>query len=282
MFGALGRFFRKLGYLLTGRLDKLSDELEADPIVIKATAGKIVKKQKEEIDEFLDAVGGKEHIRLTKMDELGKLTNAIVALERQVAGGEAMARQYVAQLKKKGMKTAEIEQDAKYMEIVGGINDATTTLAAKQKHLIEVEGDIKRLGEEIKKHEKTLVRLKENISKIKEKAADTAAAIIAAGLEERLNKVIAGISTDTTGQELERWDEMRNKALSRARLSSVAAGTEVNQLQEEFIKYASQTAMDKDFRKRIGLDDEEEEKPAEVTTAEEGPVEKSSGTFPKS
>ena len=57
MFRAIGRYFRALGYLLTGRVDQVRRAVSTDPAVVQATFDNIIQEKKKRIGQYKDAVG---------------------------------------------------------------------------------------------------------------------------------------------------------------------------------------------------------------------------------
>ena len=57
MFKAIGKYFRALGYLLTGRINKMSETLRQDPNVMAASYDKIIDDKKASINQYKDAIG---------------------------------------------------------------------------------------------------------------------------------------------------------------------------------------------------------------------------------
>ena len=56
MFRAIGRYFRALGYLLTGRIDRARQALMTNPDVMRATYDQVIRDKTGRIHQYKDAV----------------------------------------------------------------------------------------------------------------------------------------------------------------------------------------------------------------------------------
>ena len=57
MFRAIGRYFRALGYLITGRVDRARQTVSMNPDVVRATYDRVIDEKKKRIHHYKDAVG---------------------------------------------------------------------------------------------------------------------------------------------------------------------------------------------------------------------------------
>ena len=55
MFRAIGRYFRALGYLLTGRVDQARRAVSTNPAVVQATFDNIIQEKKKRLSQYKDA-----------------------------------------------------------------------------------------------------------------------------------------------------------------------------------------------------------------------------------
>ena len=58
MFGALVRWFKALGYLLTGQMDSARRVIDANPHVVRAKYDQIVREKISQIQIYKQAVAG--------------------------------------------------------------------------------------------------------------------------------------------------------------------------------------------------------------------------------
>ena len=76
MFGAIGRFFRAIGYFFTGKVDDATKELSQSPHVVQATYAKIIEEKKGRIQQYKEAVAGLIAQEEKKLDTVKRLTGS--------------------------------------------------------------------------------------------------------------------------------------------------------------------------------------------------------------
>jgi hypothetical protein len=80
--------------------------------------------------------------------------------------------------------------------------------------------------------------------------------MITAKEEKELADMITGISMDRSSQELQEMRDLRARAKGVARVSRETAGMDVKRAEEEFLEYATASAVDNEFDALIGLTQE--------------------------
>ena len=253
MLGAVGRYFRALGYLMTGRVDAARKTLNQNPYVIQATFDRIIDEKKVRIGQYKDAVARIISQQEQKMSTAKLLTSEITQLERMKEGAAAKAKLLVQQWQNQGKGMEEIKHNEEYLKCLAAFNDFTSTLKEKQARIAELEGDIAGYGTQIGQHKVQLQTLLRELEKVKGEASATVADVITAKEEQEIGNILAGISTDRTGKELEELRQMRSDAKSKARVSRELAGTDTKMQEQEFLDYASKSAASDEFDKLIGL-----------------------------
>ena len=129
MFGAIGRWFKALGYLLTGRIDSARRVIDTNPHVIRAKYDEIVKEKISQIHIYKQAVAKLIAQQENKMAKVKNLTGEIEKLERLKAGALAKAKERVGEMS--GKPKAEVQADEEYMKCLGAYNNFSSTLAEK-------------------------------------------------------------------------------------------------------------------------------------------------------
>ncbi len=258
MIGAIGRYLRAFGYLITGRIDAARKELSTNPYVIQATYDKIVTEKKARIGQYQDAVAALIAQQEKKVDRVRQLTDDVKRLEQLKEGAAAKARQLVEKLKASGQSMEAIRANAEYVKCLGAFNDFSSTLAEKSQHIVELEGDVKTIGETIGSHKVQLQQLLREVDKIKEEASQTVADVITAKEEKAIADMISGISQDSTNKELADMRDLRQKVKAGARISRELAGTDTKRQEAEFLEYARQTTANTEFERLIGIAGEAE------------------------
>ena len=164
-----------------------------------------------------------------------------------------MAQNRMKELQKKGMTKEQIEADATYQKCLAGYQDFASSITQFESECKTLEGEIETAQKEIDGHKLRLEQLKRSIEEVKKEKDATVADMISAKEEDGINKVLAGISTDKTGEMLERLRDNRQKAKARARTTRELAQTDVAQSIAEFEKFAAKSVAKTDFNKLIGL-----------------------------
>jgi len=264
MFKAIGRFFRAIGYLLTGKVDKQTDKLQRDPTVIKAQFARIVQEKKASIQEYMSAVAQLVAQEEKKTQMVKRLSEELKRLRNLQAGAGGKAKERAVELKTKGVPVEQIKSDAAILQAKAAFADFGSTIEEKEARIAELEGDIAGYTDRIKNHKVQLQSLQRDIDKIKDEAADTVADMITATEEKQLNDVLAGISEDGTGAELEKMRELRNQAKAEAKVASELAGTDSKRLEAEYEAFAAANVANEEFDDLLGLDESDDEKLARM------------------
>jgi chromosome segregation ATPase len=253
MFGALARWIKAVGYLMTGQLDSARKALDTNPHVIRAKFDEIIKDKTAQIHQYKQAVAGLIAQQENKVAKVKTLTDEIKRLEDLKAGALAKAKQSVNALQAAGKSKEEIQQNEDYMKCLGAYNDFSSTLAEKQARIDELEGDISSYGSRIADHKVQLQQLIRDIEKVKSEAADTIADVITAKQERDIADAFSGIAEDGTAKELQKMRELRQEIKAEARISTELAGTDTKVQEAEFLEYARKSVANNEFDALVGL-----------------------------
>jgi SMC interacting uncharacterized protein involved in chromosome segregation len=266
MFGALGRWWKTVWYLMSGRIDSARAELDKDPHVVRAKYEDIVRDKKDRIHQYKDAVAALMAQQETKISKVENLSKEVNQLESLKAGAAAKAKSLAAKLKAQGLGPDAIKQSDEYRQCLTAYNDFSSTLNEKNNRIAELEGDIGEYGKTIGSHKIQLQSLQREIEKLKAETADAVADIISSRESEQLADMLAGISQDTKSKELEDLRALRQQVKSEAKISGELAGTDTKVQEAEFLKFAEESESNDEFDALIGL-------AAEVETPAEQPRE---------
>lgn len=253
MFRAIGRWFRALGYLLTGQIDSARRVLDANPQVIRAKYDDIVREKTRSIHTYKQALSTLIAQKEMKVSKIQTLTEEVERLERLRSGALAKAKQSVERMQAAGKTMDEIKGDEDYMKCLTAYNDFSSTLTEKQARITELETDIEDYGKRVSEHKVQLQDLLREVDKLKAEAADAVADIITANEEREIAETIAGIAKDGTAQELQRLRELRQEVRAEARVTKELAGTSTKAQEAEFLEYARKTTASSEFDALIGL-----------------------------
>ena len=266
MIGAIVRWFKAVGYLLTGRIDSARRVIDSNPHVIRAKYDTIVREKISQIHIYKQAVAGLIAQQENKMARVKALTEDVGQLERLKAGALAKAKQMVEALTKTGKTKEEIQATEDYQKCLAAYNDFSSTLAEKQDHITELEKDIAGYAKSIGEHKVQLQQLLRDVEKIKSEASDAVADVITSKQERDLADMVAGIAKDGSAEELQRLRQLRQEIKAEARISKELAGTDTKAQEAEFLDYARRTSASTEFDSLIGLAEKTEAKSAAAKT----------------
>ena len=268
MFKAITRWFKAVGYLLTGQIDSARRVIDTNPHVIKAKYDDIVRDKISRIHQYKQAVAGLIAQEEKKLAKVKSLSEEVSNLERLKAGALVKAKQTVEKLKQAGQSQETIHSNEDYKRCLAAYNDFSSTLAEKQERISELEGDIGEYRKNISDHKVQLQQLLREVEKVKSEAADTVADVITAKQEKELSETLAGIAQDGTAEELQNLRDMRQEIKAEARVTKELAGTDTRSQESEFLEYARKNESTSEFDALIGLADEVESKQTTSATKE--------------
>ena len=244
---AIGRLFKSIWYMLTGRAHELSDKIMENPEAVRGAYEDIIKDKKENIQRYKGAVGQLMALLKQKQVSVQELTQEITRLEDLKKGALAKAKQVANDLQSQGVSPEEIKTDVDYTKCVAAYNDFSSTLTEKEARIGELEEDIQRAQQDIDGHKVQLETLTRDLKKIQEEQSEAVADLISARENEEIADMLSGISKDGTNQELVRMREVRQKAKSRAEISQELAGTDANSQENEFLEAARSSETSDEF-----------------------------------
>ena len=250
MFKAIGRYFRALGYLLTGRVSKATETLNSNPAVISANYDRIIEEKRKRLNQYKDAVSAMIAQEESKKEKLRTVTDDITKLEKLKSGAAAKAKSLVE--KYAGDPTA-VKNDPEYLKCQAAFKDFSSTLAEKQKRATELDEDLKALVSNVTGHKNQITSLMRELDKLKEEKHDAVADVLSATEEKQIADMVTGISNDRTSEELRELREVRHKASASADISRELAGLDSKRAENEFLEYAQENASTDEFDQLIGL-----------------------------
>ena len=269
MFGAIGKFFRAIGYLFTGKVDSARKDLSRNPHVIQATYDRVIQEKKGRINQYKDAVARMIAQEEDKKARIKGLSDEIVRLEQLKEGAAAKAKTVVNQLKAGGMGMEQIKGNDEYMKCLAAFNDFTSTLKEKESHVHDLETETKDISGTIANHKVQLQSLLREIDKIKSEANETVADVITSREEEEINSMLVGIGEDRTSKELEDMRSIRQESKAKATISRELAGTDTKVMENEFMDYARKGVATDEFDRLIGLAEETDQPEAAAAERQE-------------
>jgi phage shock protein A len=253
MFRAIGRWFRSVGYFLSGNVDASRRSLDANPHVVAARYDDVVRDKTSRFHQYKQAVAALIAQQESKLQTAKTLAEETRKLETLRAGALAKAKKKVEELKAQGVAQDQIRNNDDYMKCLSAYNDFTSTLTEKMQRLDELEADATEYGERINEHKLQMQGLKREIEEIREESKEAVADVISAKEEKEISDALAGLSQDGSDQDLQELRKLRNEMKAEARISKELAGGNSAALEEEFLAYARQAEHSNEFDALIGL-----------------------------
>ena len=235
---AIGKYFRALGYLFTGRIDQARRTIQTNPHVVRATFDRVITEKKERIHQYKDAVSRLIANQEKKSYRLKQLSEEVNRLEQLKEGAAAKARITVNELKGQGKDLAAIKQNEDYQQCMAAYNDFSGKITGHTEQIADLESEINELSGTIGGHKVQLQQLLREIDKLKDESSATVADMITAKEEAEIADMISGISEDRTSQELAELRDLRAESKAKARISREVAGTDTKVQENEFLAYA--------------------------------------------
>ena len=266
MFRAIGRWFRAVGFFLSGNVDASRRSLDANPHVMAARYDEVVRDKTKRFHQYKQAVAALIAQQESKIQTAKTLTEELRKLETLKAGALAKAKKMVEELKGQGTPQAEIRNNNDYMKCLSAYNDFTSTLTEKNMRVEELEKDIATYGERIEEHKRQMHELKREIEAIKEEAQDAVADVISAREEKEIADALTGLSQEGSDADLQALRKLRNEVKAEARVSKELAGVDSKALEAEFLAYARQTENSDEFDALIGLAENSEQSKSTADT----------------
>jgi len=275
MFGALVRWFKAVGYLLTGQIDSARRVIDTNPHVVRAKYDQIVRDKVSQIHIYKQAVASLIAQQENKIAIVQRLTEDVQQLERLRSGALAKAKQTVEQLQKAGKTKEDVHSSEDYKKCLAAYNDFSSTLAEKQSRITEAEGDIESYRKNIADHKVQLQQLLRDVEKVRAEASDAVADIITAKQEKDIADTLSGIAKDGSAEELQRLRQLRQEVRAEARISKEMAGTDTKAQEAEFLEYARKSAASNEFDALLGLAEKTE------AAAKTAPSAEKTGSLPE-
>lgn len=250
---SIGRWFKALGYLMTGRLDSAREALDTNPHAIKARFDEIIREKVNRIQEYKKAVASLVAQQEKKMAQVKSLTEEVNRLENLKTGAAAKAKKIVEQLQAAGQSTEKIQTNEDYKKCLAAFNDFSSTLAEKQSRIEELESSVGDYQSSIANHKVQLQQLLRDVDGLRAEAAETVADVITAKEEKEISDMVSGISEDGTAEELREMRDLRQKIKAEGRISKELSGLDTKAQENEFLEYARSSESSSEFDSLIGL-----------------------------
>ncbi len=262
MFKAISRFFRAIGYMMTGKIDAGTKGLNEDPHVVRARFDDLIQAKRESILQVRNAVAGLIRNVERKRTELQNTKEEIAKKERLMSGARAMASKVAA-----GRSREEAAQDAEFVKCMKAYQDFKNSLDLLLQRQESLEQDVTHNEKESKGYEVQLQGLHRELQELVDERERSVADVAMARETRAANEAIAGIAKDGTADDLRRLRETVAQAKAEAQVTSRLAGTDTARQEAEFMELAGSMEAESEF-----MDDIFGDTAPEVATGDQAPA----------
>jgi|GEM_PF-497862 len=242
MFAAIGRFFKAIGYMLTGRLDAKTKGIDEDPSVVRARYDELIARKRQSILQVRNAVAGFIRNAERKRSELQATNEDIAQKERLMNGAKAMAAKLA-----KGRSREEAQQDMEFVKCMKAYQDFKSSLDILQQRRESLELDIEQTQKDAKGYEVQLQGLHRELQELSDERERSVADVAMARETRAASEAIAGIANDGTADDLRRLRETVGQARAEAQVTSRMAGTDTARQEAEFLELAGSAQAESEF-----------------------------------
>lgn len=242
MFKAVGRFFRAIGYLLTGRIDAKTKGLNEDPGVVRARYDELISQKRQSILQVRNAVAGVIRNAERKRGELQATKEDIAKKERLMNGAKAMAAKLA-----KGRSREEAQQDMEFVKCMKAFQDFKSSLEILEQRREGLELDIEQTEKDAKGYEIQLQGLHRELQDMMDERERSVADVAMARETRAASEALAGIANDGTADDLRRLRETVAQAKAEAQVTSRMAGSDTARQEAEFLELAGGVEAESQF-----------------------------------
>jgi chromosome segregation ATPase len=242
ILNSLGRWFRWIGYALTGRVDDQSARIARDPHAMRGAYDDVLHEKAGRVRQFKDAVAGLIAQREKKKSALHALSEEIQHLDRLKAGALAKARQAAD-----GRSKGELATDENYQRCRSAYSNFSSTLVEKEQRAMEIEADVVEAEQQVSTLKVQLQDLLRDLDLLRGEREEAVADVITSEETRKVAEMVAGISEDQSGQTLSQLRDVRARARAQATISTEMSGMDAKAEEAEFLAYARENAADSEF-----------------------------------
>ncbi|MBN1674733.1 MAG: hypothetical protein JXR37_27055 [Kiritimatiellae bacterium] len=264
MFKALSRFFRAIGYMLSGKIDASTKGLNEDPHVVRARFDELIEKKRKSILQVRNAVAGLIRNLERKRTELKYTNEEMEKKSRLMSGAKAMAAKLA-----KDMSREAAQRDPEFIKCMKAYQDFKSSLELLGERKEGLEQDVEQNEQDSKGYEVQLQSLHRELQDLVDERERSVADVAMARETRAATEAIAGIATDGTADDLRRLRESVAQAKAEAQVTSRLAGTDTARQEAEFLDMAGGIEAESEFMDAVFGAGEEQAAGEEKATKEQ-------------
>jgi phage shock protein A len=252
---------------ISGWWSKKTDRLQENQYVMGASYDKAIASGKGRLQTVRDAVAvliGQEKDLTALLKTLGE---KMTKLEGIKSGAKTAMQHRLDDLLKKGLTKEQIQLDADFMRHNAAFTDANKELAETKSNFDEKDKTLKSKQAQIAKYKVELQGMQRDNEKLKDEKSEALADVAIAKQSEEINAALAGISEDTTGQDLEAARAARKRVVNRAEITAELAGNDVKNDNNEYLNLAQTSQSNAELDKLLNWGEGEKKEDANLAPA---------------
>ena len=256
----MGRYFRALWYMITGRFAAAAEALQSNKHVMSATYDKAIEKGADRFTTVKNAVAELMGIEQTRVQEIKDLTDRAGKQAKIQAGAKVAMQKRINELRSQGKSKEECQLDAEFIKHSSAYKDASSTHAEIEARIGEKEADLAERKGQIAKFKAELQQMQRDQQELKEEKHEALADVAVAQQMDAINSTLAGIAEDTTDKDLQAARDARKRAKAKAEITSELTGNDARVAESEYLTMAAGSEADAELDGLLDWGDEESSK----------------------
>lgn len=260
------RYLKALWYMVTGRVEKARRAMLENEHVMSMTYDKSIDKINERIATTRDSITELVRIEQTLISQVKSLGERMTRLSNVKDGAQVAMQRRIDELKNKGMTKEQIIVDAEFIKHQAAYNDASSTLAEVTSQYDEKNADVMNRTKQIAVYKTELQKMQRSRESLGIEKEEARADVAIAKSSEAIDAQLAGLSTDAVDTDLREAREARQRAKARATVTADLIGSDAKVIEDEYLKFASQTQASSELDNILnwGEESKEELSPAKL------------------
>ena len=235
------KYLKALYYFCTGRFSKARRTLMENEYVMGATYDNAIKKAEQRLGTSTEAVAELMSLEKERTLQVNALQARVDVLSKAQIGSKVAMQKTIDKMKVEGKTKEEILTSADFLKHQASFNDATTTLASVSKDLEEKKADLEKRKSQIATFKAQLQKIQRSGASLREEKEEALADVAIAKSMEAIDSQLAGITSDSSDEELKEAREARNRAKTRAEIKAELAGNDVSLAENEYLQLAAES-----------------------------------------
>jgi phage shock protein A len=234
--------------------------------VMGATYDKAIEKSEKRLGTSTEAVAELMALAKKRTLQVNALQAKLETLTKAQAGSKVAMQKVIDKMKGEGKTKEEIQASAEFLKPQAAFNDATKTLASVSKELGEKKAELEKSNNQIATFKVQLQHIQKSAASLKDEKEEALADVAIAKSMEAIDSQLAGITTDSSDEDLKEAREARERAKTRAEIKSELAGNDVSLAENEYLQLAAEAEASSQLDDMLnwGESEKEELSPAKL------------------